>query len=59
MEFKELLSLATKESFFIFIGKLFKQVDGVTMGSAFGLKLANAFSCIIQRKLVTKLSIRI
>ena len=29
--FKELLSLATKESYFIFNGKLYKQVDGVAM----------------------------
>ena len=31
IEFKELLSLATKESYFIFKGKLYKQVDGLTM----------------------------
>ena len=29
MEFTELLSLATKESYFIFNGKLYKQVLGV------------------------------
>ena len=28
IEFKELLSLATKESYFIFNGQLYKQVDG-------------------------------
>ena len=28
IEFKELLSLATKESYFIFRGKLYEQVDG-------------------------------
>ena len=33
IEFKELLFLATKESYFIFNGKLYKQVDGVAMGS--------------------------
>ena len=43
IEFKELLSLATKQSFFIFNAKLYKQVDGVTMGSPLGLTLANAF----------------
>ena len=31
-EFKELLSLATKESYFIFNEILFKQIDGVAMG---------------------------
>ena len=33
IEFKELLSLATKKSYYIFNGKLFKQVNGVAMGS--------------------------
>ena len=43
IEFKELLSLATKESYFIFNGQLYKQVDGVAMGSPLGPTLANAF----------------
>ena len=42
IECKELLSLATKESYF-FNRKLYKQVDGVSMGSALVLTLANAF----------------
>ena len=42
LEFKELLSSATKESSFMFNEKLFKQVDGVAMGSPFGLTLAIA-----------------
>ena len=33
IEFKELLSVATKEFSFIFNRKLYKQVEGVTMGS--------------------------
>ena len=37
-EFKDLLSLATKESYFIF-----KQIDGVATGSPFGPSLANPF----------------
>ena len=32
IEFKKLLSLANKESYFIFNGQLYKQVDGVAMG---------------------------
>ena len=32
-EFKELLSLATKESYFIFNELLYKQIDVVAMGS--------------------------
>ena len=42
-ESKELLSLATKESYFIFNEKPYKQVDGVAMGSSLGPTLANAF----------------
>ena len=33
IEFKEFLSLATKKFYYIFNGKLFKQVNGVAMGS--------------------------
>ena len=42
-ELKQLLCLATKESYFIFNGLLYKQIDGVAMGSPLGLSLANAF----------------
>ena len=42
-EFKELFSLATKKSYFIFNGKLYKYVAGVAMGSPLGPTLANAF----------------
>ena len=42
-EFKELLFLATKDSHFIFDGTLYKQIDGVAMGSPVGPTLANAF----------------
>ena len=43
IKFKKLLSLATKEYYFIFNGKLCKQVDGFTMGSPLDLSLVNAF----------------
>ena len=42
-EFRNLLSLATKESYFIFNEVLYKQKDGVAMGSPLGPTLANAF----------------
>ena len=42
-EFKELLFLATKDSHFIFDETLYKQNDGVAMGSHLGHTLANAF----------------
>ena len=43
IELRELLSLATKESYFIFNRKLYKHVDGVAMASPLGSTLANAF----------------
>ncbi|XP_057299414.1 uncharacterized protein LOC130630029 [Hydractinia symbiolongicarpus] len=42
-DFRKLLSLATENSYFTFDGQLFKQVDGVAMGSPLGPSLANAF----------------
>ena len=42
-ELKELLSLATKDSHFIFDGTLYKQIDKVAIGSTLGPTLANAF----------------
>ena len=42
-EFKELLSLATKYSHFIFDRTLYKQINSVAMNSPLGPTLANAF----------------
>ena len=42
-ELKQLLCLATKESYFIFNGLLYKRTDGVAMRSHLGPSLANAF----------------
>ena len=42
-EFKDLLSLATKESYFIFNNILYKQIDGVAMESPLGPSLTNVF----------------
>ena len=42
-ELKELLSLASKNSHFIFNGTLYKQIDGVDMRSPQDPTLANAF----------------
>ena len=49
-EFKELLSLATKESYFMFNELLYKQIDGVGMGSPLGPTLANPFLCFHEKK---------
>ena len=50
IEFKKLLSLATKETYFLFKGKLHKQAEGITMGSPLGLLLANAFLVHFEKK---------
>ena len=42
-DFRDLLNLATKESFFTFNNKFYIQVDGVSMGSLLGPVLANIF----------------
>ena len=42
-EFKEFLSLATKDLHFIFDGTLYEQIDVVTMCYPSGSKLAYAF----------------
>ena len=39
-ELKQLLCLATKEPYFIFIGLLYKQTDGVALVSPLGSSLA-------------------
>ena len=43
------MSLATKESYFIFNETLYKQVNGVAMGSSLGSTLANAFLCFYEK----------
>ena len=53
-EFRSLLSLATKESYFLFNKVLYKQKDGVAMGSPLGPTLANAFLCFYERKWLEK-----
>ena len=44
-----LLKLATSESSFIFDNILYKQIDGVAMGSPLGSILANAFLCHYEK----------
>ena len=49
-EFKELLSLAIKELYFIFNEILYKKIDGVGMGLSLGPTLADAFLCFYEKK---------
>ena len=44
-----MLKLATTESSFIFDNKLYKQIDGVAMGSPLGPTLANVFLCHYEK----------
>ena len=44
-QFKRLLTLATTESYFLFDGELYQQVDSVAMGSPLHPTLANIFLC--------------
>ena len=49
-DFKKLLTMATTESFILFDGKYFQQIDGVAMGSPLGPTLANIFLCHHETK---------
>ena len=49
-QLKELLNIATKECYFLFNGTLYRQTDGVSMGSCLGPALANIFMCYMERK---------
>ena len=53
-EFRNLLSLPTKKSYFIFNEVLYKQEDRVVMGSPLGPTLANVFLCFYVRKWLEK-----
>ena len=46
----DLLSAAAKESFFILDNSLYRQIDGVLMGSLLGPTLANAFLCYYEKE---------
>ena len=48
--FRNLLNVATKESFFIFNNKFYNQIDSVVMGSPLGPALANIFMCSFENK---------
>ena len=49
-DFHSLLSLATKESFILFNGNFYKQIDGVAMGSPLGPTFANIFLCYYEEQ---------
>ena len=47
-QFKCLLTLATKEFYFLFDGDFYQHADGVSMGSPLGPTLANIFLCCYE-----------
>ena len=47
--FKKLLRMALQNNFFNFDGKIYKQTDGVAMGSPLDPNLANAFLCFHEQ----------
>ena len=49
-ELKQLLMFAAFESFFVFDGEYYIEVDGVAMGSPLGPTIASAFSCYYEKK---------
>ena len=48
--FRNLITVVTKESFFMFNKKFYKQIDGVAMGSPSGAALANIFMGSFENK---------
>ena len=53
-QFQTLLSIATKESFILFNGSYYQQIDGVAMGSPLGPKFANIFLCYYEEQWLSK-----
>ena len=47
---RNLLTTISKEPFFMFNNKVYKQIDGVAMGSRLGPALANIFMCSFEKK---------
>ena len=48
--FKQLLELSVLNSFFLFNGKLYKQLEGLGMGFPLGPTFANIFMCFMEQK---------
>ena len=51
--FKNMMKIAT-QSLFIYDGTLYKQIDGVSMGSPVGPTLANFFMATLEKKILGK-----
>ena len=55
-QIKELLKLATIQSFLLFNNNYYIQKDGVAMGNPLGPTLANAFSCFHEKEWLKQMS---
>ena len=49
-QLRKLLELSTLDSYFIFNDNIYKQIDGVAMGSPLGPTLANLFMNVMEKK---------
>ena len=47
---RKLLELATLDNYFFFNGSIYRQTDGVAMGSPLGPHLANIFMCYMEKR---------
>ena len=54
VNFKKLLEFALLDTYFFFDGKLYKQIDGVAMGSPLGPTLANIFLCFHEKQWLSR-----
>ena len=54
VNFEKLLELAVMNTNFIFNGKLYKQVDGMAMGSPLGPTFANIFMCHLEEQFISQ-----
>ena len=48
-DFEKLLRMTLQNNFFNFDGKIYKQTDGIAMGSQLGPSVANAFLCFNEQ----------
>ena len=52
--FKKLLELSVLETHFLFNGNVYKQTDGVAMGSPLGPTFANIFMCYLEERFLNE-----
>ncbi|MEL6606480.1 MAG: reverse transcriptase domain-containing protein, partial [Cyanobacteria bacterium J06614_10] len=52
--FRKLLELSVLDTHFVFDGKLFKQVEGMAMGSPLGPTFANIFMCHLEEQYLSQ-----